>query len=73
MRLCGRVFESGRTPCRRGCKEPLIEFEGAVIGALPDGRFRVRLDNGHEVLAYTSGRMKKAHIRCSRETALRSR
>ena len=54
-------------------KEPLIEFEGAVIGALPDGRFRVRLDNGHEVLAYTSGRMKKAYIRCSRETALRSR
>jgi translation initiation factor IF-1 len=44
-------------------KEPLIEFEGAVIDALPDGRFRVRLDNGHEVLAYTSGRMKKAHIR----------
>jgi translation initiation factor IF-1 len=30
---------------------------------LPDGRFRVRLDNGHEILAYTSGRMKKAHIR----------
>ena len=25
--------------------------------------FRVRLDNGHEILAYTSGRMKKAHIR----------
>ena len=44
-------------------KEELIEFEGAVIDALPDGRFRVRLDNGHEVLAYTFGGMKKAHIR----------
>jgi translation initiation factor IF-1 len=44
-------------------KEPLIEFEGVVTDALPDGRFRVRLDNGHEILAYTSGRMKKAHIR----------
>ena len=44
-------------------KEELIEFEGTVLEALPDGRFRVRLDNGHEVMAYTSGRMKKAHIR----------
>jgi translation initiation factor IF-1 len=32
-------------------KEPLIEFEGVVTDALPDGRFRVRLDNGHEILA----------------------
>jgi len=38
-------------------------LKGAVTAALPDGRFRVRLDNGHEILAYTSGRMKKAHIR----------
>jgi translation initiation factor IF-1 len=44
-------------------KEELIEFEGSVLDVLPDGRFRVRLDNGHEVLAYASGRMKKAHIR----------
>jgi translation initiation factor IF-1 len=40
-----------------------MEFEGAVTAALPDGRFRVRLDNGHEILAYTSGHMKKVHIR----------
>jgi translation initiation factor IF-1 len=44
-------------------QEEAIQFEGAVLDALPDGRFRVRLDNGHEVLAYTSGRMKKSHIR----------
>ena len=44
-------------------KEGLLEFDGAVVEALPDGRFRVRLDNGHEVLAYTAGRMKKARIR----------
>jgi translation initiation factor IF-1 len=44
-------------------KEELIEFEGTVLEALPDGRFRVRLDNGHEVMAYISGRMRKAHIR----------
>lgn len=40
-------------------KEDLIEFDGVVIELLPDARFRVRLDNGHETLAYTSGKMKK--------------
>lgn len=44
-------------------KEELIEFAGTVLEVLPDGRFRVRLDNGHEVMAYTAGRMKRAHIR----------
>ncbi len=43
--------------------EELIEFEGTVLEVLPDSRFRVRLDNGHEVMAYTSGRMRKARIR----------
>ena len=44
-------------------KEELIEFEGTVLEALPDGRFSVELDNRHKIMAYTSGRMKKAHIR----------
>jgi translation initiation factor IF-1 len=44
-------------------KESVIEMEGAVFEILPDARFRVRLDNGHETLAYTSGRMKKNRIR----------
>lgn len=44
-------------------KEDLIEFQGAVLEVLPDARFRVQLDNGHEVMAYTSGRMKKNRIR----------
>lgn len=44
-------------------KEELLEFEGSVVDVLPDGRFRVQLDNGHEVIAYTSGRMKKNRIR----------
>ena len=44
-------------------KEELIEFEGSVLELLPDARFRVRLDNGHETLAYSSGRMKKNRIR----------
>jgi translation initiation factor IF-1 len=44
-------------------KEELIRFDGTVLEALPDGRFRVELDNGHKVLAYISGRMRKARIR----------
>ena len=44
-------------------KEDLIEFEGTVLELLPDARFRVRLDNGHETLAYTSGKMRKNRIR----------
>jgi translation initiation factor IF-1 len=44
-------------------KEELLEFEGIVDEVLPDGRFRVKLDNEHEVLAYLSGRMKKNRIR----------
>jgi len=44
-------------------KEDLIEVEGTVLELLPDTRFRVRLDNGHETLAYASGKMKKNRIR----------
>ena len=44
-------------------KEEVLEFEGVVSEVLPDARCRVLLDNGHEVIAYTSGRMKKNRIR----------
>jgi translation initiation factor IF-1 len=44
-------------------KEELVEFDGQIIELLPEGRFRVRLENDHEVLAYTAGRMKKNRIR----------
>jgi translation initiation factor IF-1 len=40
-----------------------IKVEGTVIEALPGTQFRVRLDNGHEVLAYLSGKMRKYYIR----------
>ena len=40
-----------------------IEVDGTVTEALPGTMFRVELDNGHEVLAYLSGRMRKNHIR----------
>jgi translation initiation factor IF-1 len=40
-----------------------IEAEGTVVEALKGTRFRVKLDNGHEVLAYLSGKMRKYYIR----------
>jgi translation initiation factor IF-1 len=44
-------------------KEELIEMTGTVQEVLPDSRYRVTLDNGHKVIAYTSGKMRKHHIR----------
>lgn len=44
-------------------KEELLEFEGVVNEVLPNAMFRVKLDNGHEILAHTSGRMRKHRIR----------
>ena len=40
-----------------------IETDGTVVEALPGAMFRVELDNGHELLAYLSGRMRKNYIR----------
>lgn len=44
-------------------KEELIEMRGKVAEVLPDSRYRVILDNGHSLVAYTAGRMRKHHIR----------
>ncbi len=41
----------------------LIEMQGSVTEVLPDSRYRVVLDNGHPVIAYSGGRMRKHHIR----------
>jgi translation initiation factor IF-1 len=44
-------------------KEELIEMEGVVSEVLPNTQFRVKLQNGVEVLAYASGKMRKFRIR----------
>lgn len=44
-------------------REDKVEVEGTVVEALPGTQFRVELDNGHEVLAYPSGKMRKYYIR----------
>jgi len=40
-----------------------LVVEGTVVEALPGTQFKVRLDNGHEILAYLSGKMRKFYIR----------
>jgi len=44
-------------------KEELIEMRGIVNEILPDSRFRVTLENGHNLVAYTGGKMRRHHIR----------
>ncbi|MBK8524643.1 MAG: translation initiation factor IF-1 [Betaproteobacteria bacterium] len=44
-------------------KEELLEMNGMVEEVLPDSRFRVLLENGHQLVAYTAGKMRKHHIR----------
>lgn len=44
-------------------KEDLIEFKGVVTEVLPNAMFRVTLENGHEILAHSAGKMRKNRIR----------
>ncbi len=44
-------------------KEELLEMQGVVDEVLPDSRYRVTLDNGHHLIAYSAGKMRKHHIR----------
>ena len=44
-------------------KEEILEFKGKVTDLLPNAMFKVKLDNDHEVIAHTSGKMRKNRIR----------
>ena len=44
-------------------KEELLEFNGTVKELLPNAMFRVLLDNNHEIIAHTAGKMRKFRIR----------
>ena len=44
-------------------KEAVLEMNGVVAEVLPDSRYRVTLENGHELTAYSAGKMRKHHIR----------
>jgi translation initiation factor IF-1 len=57
------IFSSHNSDGGPMAKEDLIEFSGTVTELLPNAMFRVKLDNDHEVLAHTSGKMRKNRIR----------
>ena len=66
----GRSSRSTLIPSAQGhtkddsmAKEELLEFDGTVVEVLPDGNYRVKLDNDHVILAYAAGKMKKNRIR----------
>ena len=44
-------------------KDDVIGFEGEVVDTLPNTLFKVRLENGHEIIAHISGKMRKNYIR----------
>jgi translation initiation factor IF-1 len=54
---------SSNEEARITVKEEKIEFDGEVVEALRSGMYRVALDNGHEALGYTAGKMRKFRIR----------
>ena len=44
-------------------KEELLEFPGVVTELLPNATFKVKLENDHEIIAHTAGKMRKNRIR----------
>jgi translation initiation factor IF-1 len=44
-------------------KEETLTMEGTIMEAFPGGQFKVKIDNGHEILGYVSGKMRKNYIR----------
>src|SRR2546422_6142834 len=63
--LMPRTLSCAAAPCMesaRMTKEALIEMEGTVNEVLPDTRYRVTLENGHTVIAYVAGKMRKHRI-----------
>ncbi len=44
-------------------KEELLAMDGRVAEVLPDSRYRVTLDNGHNLIAYSAGKMRRHHIK----------
>ena len=60
MRSLGR---NGQSAGEGMSKEELIELEGTVVELLPNATFRVKLENNHEIIAHTAGKMRKNRIR----------
>ena len=66
MRLAARWREpSSYVSQEPMAKEELLEFPGTVSEVLPNATFRVKLENDHEIIAHTAGKMRKNRIRVS--------
>jgi translation initiation factor IF-1 len=74
LALCRRAFPFGAASAKRPralirrkidflAKEELLEMRGQVVELLPNAMFRVRLENDHEILGHTAGKMRKNRIR----------
>src|SRR5205807_4382560 len=59
----GAFSRPPKTTRGRMAKEELLEFPGTVSELLPNATFRVKLENGHEIIAHTAGKMRKNRIR----------
>jgi translation initiation factor IF-1 len=55
-------FDAAREPGRMA-KEDVLEMDGEVVDTLPNTTFKVKLENGHVVIAHISGKMRKHYIR----------
>jgi translation initiation factor IF-1 len=60
IRLYSNIFAAPKIVCR---KQPLIKQDGVILEALSNAMFRVKLENGHEILATISGKMRMHYIR----------
>ena len=49
-------------------KEQVLEFKGKILKSLPNAMFEVKLENGHTVIGYTAGKLKKNRISLTRDT-----
>jgi translation initiation factor IF-1 len=58
--LAARAAKARKAPMS---KEELLEFPGFVVELLPNATFRVKLENDHEIIAHTAGKMRKNRIR----------
>jgi translation initiation factor IF-1 len=62
-RIDGRIVRRNENQREYMAKEELLEMRGRVVELLPNAMFRVELENGHEVLGHTAGKMRKNRIR----------
>ncbi len=61
--FCARANADAATRRSPMSKEELLEFPGFVVELLPNATFRVKLENEHEIIAHTAGKMRKNRIR----------